>query len=64
MKDIFEDYMGVQYREGQQAFKDGKAIEDCPYGLTTEMGSAWLDGFQTQRRAGHFVWGEDDVEHH
>lgn len=43
--DIFEDYMGVQYREGQQALKDGKSLIDNPYG-ETEMGKAWIDGFK------------------
>lgn len=54
MKDIldraemgaFEDYMDVQYRQGQQAKADGKTLIDNPYYEHSEMGKAWIDGFE------------------
>ena len=42
---IFEDYMGIQFNEGQQAYVDGKSLNDNPYDVNSEMGKAWIDGF-------------------
>ena len=43
--DIFDDYMGVQYREGVNANIEGKTLDYNPYSADSEMGKAWIDGF-------------------
>jgi hypothetical protein len=40
---IFEDYMGVQYREGMEARDNGLGLDCNPYDKDTEMGKAWID---------------------
>lgn len=48
---IFDDYMGVQYREGQRAYEDGVPKRQCPYSRDCEAGKAWIDGWEY----GHFM---------
>jgi hypothetical protein len=45
---IFDDYMGVQYREGADAAERGLAISACPYEVTSQMGQAWREGYFDQ----------------
>jgi hypothetical protein len=43
--DMFDDYMGVQYREGKLAWIEGKYPANNPYDPSSEAGKAWLAGY-------------------
>ena len=50
MRDMgcFEDYMGVQYREGKASYIAGELPSANPYNIASEMGKAWNDGYNEE----------------
>lgn len=44
----FDDYMGVQYREGKAAYTAGELPSANPYNPSSEMSKAWTDGYQEE----------------
>ncbi len=61
MYDIFDDYMGTQYREGIEDYKNGISRLDLPYDLNSEAGNAWLAGFDDEHIKNQQQFGEYDV---